>query len=129
MKQILENQTKEELIMEKTRKIIEIRDSNERLLLSFLVTEAPFPDTSREIRNNQTGQKGENTSGQDLFMTDAQKRYLFRILADQGKEGEDAHEYLKTKVFQVESLKEVTRLEASQAIERLLAESKGGAAK
>ena len=61
-------------------------------------------------------------------MTDAQKRYLFRILADQGKEGEEAHEYLKSH-FQVKSLKEVTKLEASQAIERLLAESKGGAGK
>ena len=116
--------------MEKRRKIIEIRDSNERLLLSFLVTETPFQETSKETKNNQTAPKeNENPLAQDAFMTDAQKRYLFRILAEQGKEGEEAHEYLKNKIFQVNSLKEVTKLEASQAIERLLSEQKGGTGK
>ncbi len=58
-------------------------------------------------------------------MTDAQKRYLFRILADQDIEGDDASEHLKN-LFQVESLKEVTKQEASRAIEQLLEKSKGG---
>ena len=62
------------------------------------------------------------------MMSDAQKRYLFRLLADQGKDGEEAHEYLK-KLFGVSSLKEVTKLEASQMIERFLAEQKGGPGK
>ena len=115
--------------MEKRRKIIEIRVSSERLLLSFLVTETPFQETSKETKSNQSAPKGnEDPLAQGAFMTDAQKRYLFRILADQGKGGEEAHEYLK-KLFQVNSLKEVTKLEASQAIERLLAESKGGGEK
>ena len=47
--------------MEKRRKIIEIRDSNERLLLSFLVTETPLQETSKETKNNQTGPKGNET--------------------------------------------------------------------
>jgi formate dehydrogenase maturation protein FdhE len=110
-------------------RIIEVRDRSGGLILSFLIAEKPVQETPKETKNNQSGSKGnENPLAQDAFMTDAQKRYLFRILADQGKEGEEAHEHLK-KLFQVDSLKEVTKLEASQAIERLLAESKGGAGK
>jgi len=59
-------------------------------------------------------------------MTDAQKRHLFRILAEHGIEGGEAHHKLKD-IFQVDSLKEVTKLEASKMIERLLEEIKGGA--
>ena len=51
-------------------------------------------------------------------MTDAQKRYLFRILAEYGIEGDEAHDKLKD-IFQVDSLKEITKLEASKMIEHL----------
>ncbi|MBI1805080.1 MAG: hypothetical protein HY033_10300 [Ignavibacteriae bacterium] len=64
------------------------------------------------------------TNGEAL-MTDSQKRLLFRLLADQGIEGEKAHEHLK-KQFQVNTLKEVTKLEASRGIEKLLSDAKGG---
>ena len=62
----------------------------------------------------------------DLYalMTDSQKRLLFRILADQGIEGDKAHQHLKS-IFQVNSLKEVTKLEASRGIEKLLSDAKG----
>lgn len=60
----------------------------------------------------------------DSMMTPAQKRYLFRILAEQGIEGDEAYQYLKD-FFQVDSLKEVNKLEASKAIEQLIAEGKG----
>jgi hypothetical protein len=59
-------------------------------------------------------------------MTDAQKRYLFRLMADKGIEGDRAHQRLR-ELFQVDSLKEVSKLEASKMIERLLEEGKGGA--
>jgi hypothetical protein len=115
--------------MEKESKVVEVRDRNGGLILSFLVTEKSFNEPPKEIKNDPSEPKrNENPLAQDAFMTDAQKRYLFRILADQGKEGEEAHDYLK-KLFQVNSLKELTKLEASQAIERLLAGSKGGVAK
>jgi len=115
--------------MEKESKIIEVRDKSGGLILSFLVVEKALVETSKEPSKNQPGPKAnDNPLAQDALMTDAQKRYLFRILADQGKEGEEAHEYLK-KLFQVNSLKEATKLEASQAIERLLAEQKGGVEK
>ena len=58
-------------------------------------------------------------------MTDAQKRYLFRLLAGEGIEGEAAYDELK-KAFGVDDLKKVTKMEASQEIERRLASQKGG---
>ena len=63
--------------------------------------------------------------GDEPLMTDAQKKYIFRLLAEQDIEGEQAHEHVK-KTLQVESLKEVTKLEASQFIEQLLGQGKGG---
>ncbi len=114
--------------MEQKERIIEVRDRNGGLLFSFSIIEKPTQDP-KEVKNSQPDSKGnENPLAHDGFMTDAQKRYLFRLLAEQGKEGEEAHEHLK-KLFRVSSLKEVTKLEASQAIERLLASSKGGAGK
>ena len=114
--------------MDREGRIIEIRDLGGRLILSFSVVERPLQEKPKEPKNNNHPSKGSEGSGDnDALMTDAQKRYLFRILADQGKEGEEAHDYLKNKIFQVKSLKEVTKLEASQAIQRLLAEQEGGA--
>ena len=62
--------------------------------------------------------KSQSASGDP--MTDSQKRFLFRIMAERGKTGEEAHEHLKG-LFKAKSLKDVTKLEASQLIEALLA--------
>jgi len=70
--------------------------------------------------------KSGGSQDKEPMMTDAQKRYLFRILAERGAEGDKAYERLK-ELFQVDSLKEITKLEASKAIEYLLSEGKGGA--
>jgi hypothetical protein len=116
--------------MDREGKVIELRDLSGGLILSLMVVERPLQEKPKETKNNNQPPKGEEKSGNhDAYMTDAQKRYLFRILTDQGKEGEEAHDYLKSKIFQVKSLKEVTKFEASQAIERLLAGAKGGAGK
>ena len=114
--------------MEREARLIELRNRHGELIFSLYITEKTLPEIPKEAKENPTEKGEEKPKNQDAFMTDAQKRYLFRILADQGKEGEEAHEYLK-KLFQVSSLKEVTKLEASQAIERLLAEQKGGVEK
>jgi len=58
-------------------------------------------------------------------MTEAQRRYLFRILAEQGIEEDTAFERLKS-LFDVTALKEVTKRDASAMISRLL-EEQGGA--
>ena len=52
-------------------------------------------------------------------MTDAQKRYLFRLLADRGMQGEKAYSHLKNELG-VETLAEITKAEASMAIDKML---------
>jgi len=90
------------------------------------------PTERSEAKKELKGGKPEKPKTTDFasqekepLMTDAQKRYLFRILAERGIEGDKAYEQLK-EIFQVNSLKEVTKLEASKAIEALLNEGRGG---
>ncbi|MFH1680377.1 MAG: hypothetical protein ABIH26_07005 [Candidatus Eisenbacteria bacterium] len=59
------------------------------------------------------------SSGNGHRMTEAQRRYLFRILAGRGVHGEDAEEYLKT-ALDVRALTEAPKAEASALIDRLL---------
>jgi hypothetical protein len=62
----------------------------------------------------------------DDRMTEAQRRYLFRILAGRGVEAQAAHEYLKD-AFGMPTLAEVGKRDASDLIDRLLSESAEGA--
>jgi hypothetical protein len=116
------------------RKILEVRTDAGELLFSLRVIVKNEPDPkphqdgkkAAEHEKQQGQKKGTNQDGNHQLMTDAQKRYLFRLLAGQGIEEDAAYEELK-KVFGVDSLKKVTKLEASQEIERRLAVRKGGA--
>ena len=65
-----------------------------------------------------------NGSQNGELMTEAQRRYLFRILAEQGIEGDAAFEKLKS-LFDVNVLKDVSKRDASKMIERLLEEQGG----
>jgi hypothetical protein len=65
-------------------------------------------------------------NGAGVPMTDAQRRYLFRILAGRRMPSERAHAYLK-EFFGVESLEEVTKLQATHGIDELLKEVTDGA--
>lgn len=56
----------------------------------------------------------------DAPMTDAQRRYLFRILAGQGIQGDAAHDHLK-ELFGVPALQQVSKADATRAIDELLA--------
>ncbi|MHB9010613.1 MAG: hypothetical protein ACYC49_00075 [Ignavibacteriaceae bacterium] len=58
-------------------------------------------------------------------MTEAQKKYLFRIYAEQGVEANEIYAQLK-KLFGVDNLKEVSKVDASREIDRLLKQPKGG---
>jgi hypothetical protein len=58
-------------------------------------------------------------------MTENQRRYLFRILAGWGFQGEAAEKYLTVNLG-VESLKGLTKLEATKLIDRMLANSPEG---
>jgi hypothetical protein len=58
-------------------------------------------------------------NGSRNAMTEGQRRYLFRLLAAQGLQGEAAHEYLKEALL-VTSLADIGKSEAAQMIDRLL---------
>ena len=79
--------------------------------------------TRRQVaRRSERREQG--NSGDDAAMTDAQKRYLFRLLAERGIEGDEAYQRLKTE-FGVDALKDVKKSDASRLIQFLL-EGEGG---
>jgi hypothetical protein len=122
-----------------SEKVLEFRtDSGELLLrLKMIVKDDSPSGAQKEERTpnkgsggngGANGEKKKNNSGANHPpMTDAQKRYLFRLLAANGLEKDAAYEELK-KAFGVDSLKDVTKLEASREIEKRLAVQKGGGA-
>ncbi|MCC6962543.1 MAG: hypothetical protein IT585_04755 [candidate division Zixibacteria bacterium] len=77
------------------------------------------PSNDRK-ETNQNGRSGNGTGSGNDPMTENQRRYLFRILAEHGITGDSAHDYL-LQTFGAGSLKEVTKKEASDLIEELLA--------
>jgi hypothetical protein len=91
-------------------------------------------DESTAIKNGQapSAQSNQSSAGESPkrsdaqrdsgAMTQSQERYLFRILADRGVEGDAAHEELIDR-FGVQSLATVSKEEASSMIKRLLQES------
>ena len=118
--------------MKKKVKCIELRTVEGRaILVLYLYEKEIVLEDSQETKSQKNLKEPEkekakaSSKSKEPLMTDAQKRYLFRILADNGIEGDKAHQQLK-ELFQVNSLKEVTKLEASRMIERLLEEAKGG---
>ncbi len=66
-------------------------------------------------------------SGDGAPMTEAQRRYLFRLLAGEGVTGEAAHERLK-ELLEVESLKDAKKAQATTLIDRLVNREKEGVA-
>ena len=112
--------------MEKKVKCIDVRTADGTPIVKLYVSEQDVtlgevpnrsPAPNRQARNS--AQQTSSQAANDSPMTDAQKRYLFRILAEQGFENEKAHQHLK-ELFGVESLQEVSKLEASRMIESLL---------
>jgi len=59
------------------------------------------------------------TSDNDSAMTDAQRRYLFRLLAERMIEGDEAQQYLLNKA-EVESLDQITKSKASILIDEMV---------
>ena len=70
-----------------------------------------------------TGKNGGSTNKEDDPMSDAQKRLLYRLMADQGFEGEAATQELRKRLG-VTNLKEATKQESSNLIQQLLEEAK-----
>ena len=112
----------------KTTRYLDICTVDGKVLFSFCLTEREekeqptlpdakesAPQIGKEKTNGDTGEK----------MTSPQKRKLFRLLAVKGVTGEDAEAELK-KRFQATNLDNVSKAEASQMIDKMLKEDKGG---
>lgn len=111
--------------MEKTAKCFEIRMSDGKLLASLRVYDVSVveQENGNYTPKPEAAKNGGNGNGDT--MTEPQQRKLFRLLAERGIEGEKALARLK-ELFRVNTLKEVTKRDASQAIDRLLKEAPNG---
>ena len=118
--------------MKNKAKRIELRTPDGKVILVLNLFEEMDLEDNSKASSNQKPEAGKakpqspGSQNENPPMTDAQKRYLFRILSNKGIEADKAHQHL-LELFQVDSLKEITKLEASKMIERLLEEAKGGA--
>jgi len=104
---------------------IEVRTADDKLIFSLRLYDEDNSSgngTASASHANGNGRNGNaNGSKDSLGMSDAQKRYLFRILAERGLEGDDAHRHLKER-FGANTLADVSKREASTMIEQLLEE-------
>jgi len=105
--------------MEKKERLIEVRTAEGKPILSLHLTER---EVAAGESQRASASQASSQSNNDSSMTDAQKRYLFRLLAEQGMEADAAHQRLK-KLFGVDSLQQVSKREASSMIEQLLEEN------
>jgi len=86
---------------------------------------APAPARrSSAHAGNGSASRGIRSNGQEGPMSEAQRRYLFRLLAGKGYQGQDAEEYLHTEL-EVRNLNHVSRKQASELIDQLLASAPG----
>lgn len=101
--------------MDRKEKVIEVRTADGKTIFSISIVENMVNESKQEETDDGNGK----SQKKEELMTDAQKRYLFRLLSDQGFEEKEAHEALK-KRFNVTTLKKATKFDASQAIEAIL---------
>jgi len=118
--------------MKNKTKRFELRTPDGKVILVLHLSEEVALEDNKKASPQEKQESGKakpqapSPQNENPPMTDAQKRYLFRLMADKGIEGDKAHQRLR-ELFQVDSLKKVSKLEASKMIERLLEEGKGGA--
>ena len=117
--------------MAKQERCIELRSSLGKTLFGLYIfdreveseskpkpAESPKPEPKKPQEGKRNGNKGAKAPEKTPAgnppppsngdpMTAPQKRYLFRLLADQGMEGDSAYQYLKDH-FQVSALSEIT---------------------
>ncbi len=117
--------------MEKQSECIKVKTRDGKVLLSIYPSKEVLIETGPQHEVDQgkaakdsKGGNGKNNGNGDS-MTFPQKKFLFRLLAGQGIEGDQALARLK-ELFKVDNLKDIGKIEASRMIERLLKETKGG---
>jgi hypothetical protein len=73
----------------------------------------------RPRRSSTPPRAARNANGSDGPMSEAQRRYLFRLLAGQGYRGDSAEEYIKDRL-KISRLSEASRRDASALIDELV---------
>jgi hypothetical protein len=103
---------------------IEIRDRQGRVVVLFEELNEDgngvAAASQTQPKPEESAQDGAPTNGSPP-MTQAQRRYLFRILAGRGLQGDEAHAHLR-ELFGVGSLDVVSKREATHVIDQLLQE-------
>lgn len=115
-----------------TAKCFDLYNSDGALIFRVYFTEREFPPSKQpdpapkqqEPAAPSSNEKQQG-AGNGERMTSPQRRKLFRVLAMRGIEGEKAHDELK-KLFRASSLDLIGKTEASQMIDHLIREDKGG---
>lgn len=111
---------------------IEVYSANNILLFKLLLSSADSLPPGNNGNGHGSGngsykgkpkQTKKSTNGSGI--TEPQVRMLFRQMAQKGKSGDIAHEELKA-IFNVSSIYDVSKSEASQMIQQLLEENGEG---
>ena len=107
-----------------SKKHLEIRSPKGELLATLHITEVEEKNSSLQPSSNGSERKEQpsNAYGGNK-MSDPQKRYLFRILAQRGMDKEESHSFLKQRL-NVASLIDASKNDARKLIETLLEEDK-----
>ena len=118
--------------MEKQGRYVDVKAADGSVLLSLFLPDKGIVLKDRlyeaQGRKPDSGKKyggngGKGTNGDS--MTYPQNRLLFRLMAQQGFEGDAGNAEL-LKLFEADNLTDVSKGEASKMIERLLQEEKEG---
>ena len=82
-------------------------------------------DNGNQDNRSRSSPEGDpnGSSGNGQLMTDAQRRYLFRLLAERKIEGDDAKTYLLRRA-DVSTLEEITKAQASTIIDDMVGATK-----
>ncbi len=107
-----------------TLKYLDICTMDGELLVTLLVKVRDDGNGS-QVTSPREPSNGRGKENVPEKLTEAQQRKLFRLLAEKGIHGDPAHDELKRR-FRVTDLGDVSKLEASKMIERLIEEVRGG---
>lgn len=105
--------------LEKAEETAKIRALSEALNKPLDLEAGQYGEQGKETGNKENKAPIPSTPEEFEPMSEAQRRYLLRLLAQQGIKGEPAYEKLK-ELFNVDSLKKVSKSSASQKIQAML---------
>lgn len=114
--------------MNNPKKCVEIYTTQGALIFKVIISDFIEPENNKSDAKPNTTPKTDKTNGNQNgeSITQAQKKYLFRLMATtHGLSGEEANTELKN-LLGVNSLQEVSKSQASKMIEQLIEEERGG---